>query len=384
MKPRLFAMSLLALLAAAGPLWAQEAGAYDKYLWETYRVTGVGESAQPLVTELRAEVQKVLDAGPLASLRAVYADIPQDMYFMYWQGGRVITTLAYAYPYLTAEQQAGVKKYVQAELADPERAPWADKGFIPPDKGTPREIHSFAHKGAGWDRYWSMWGVKKTTLGVLYGLWLYGDRTGDWETIKQHYPKIVQFYSSKINQGDIYGTMGAHIAMARIARKMNDEKTLAAASATAGKVLEIGKDIAGVEGRVKKYWPERFEQRQAGSLYQGWMFLELCPEVGRFLAENVKDEVLKRHSAAMARYPMFWLREVPYGGRWTGDEGKGLPTELMGMLVPIERWVAGAKAETLAGYMRSAPISLGDCYWLESLVIAIESAGQTQWVALKD
>src|SRR5436853_5245940 len=79
---------------------------WSKYLWETYRTTNIPASASNLVAELRHEVQRILDAGPLAPMRTVYADLEQDPYFMYWQGGRIINTLAMAWPYLSEPQQA--------------------------------------------------------------------------------------------------------------------------------------------------------------------------------------------------------------------------------------------------------------------------------------
>jgi hypothetical protein len=105
--------------------------------------------------------------------------------------------------------------------------------------------------------------------------------------------------------------------------------------------------------------------------------------VGRYLSEQVKDAALERHSEGLRMHPLFWLREAPYGSRWTGDEGLGIPTELMGMIVPMERWVAGASFETLARYTRSSPICLGDCYWIEALVHAIEASTRTEWVEVK-
>src|SRR5215218_1427687 len=96
-----------------------------------------------------------------------------------------------------------------------------------------------------------------------------------------------------------------------------------------------------------------------------------------YLSEHVKNAALERHSEGLKKYARFWLREVPYGSRWTGDEGLGIPTELMGMVVPIERWVAGASPQTLARSTRSSPIWLGDCHWLEALIHAIEASGKT-------
>jgi hypothetical protein len=364
------------LLFACGAMAQDQA--LDRYIWQTYRTTQVAPSAGPLLQELRAEVQKVLDAGPLCPLRTVYADLLQDPYFLYWQPGRIITTLAMAYPHLTPAQQARVQAYVKAELDDAERAPWCGKGFIPPDKGARREIHSF-NEPLGWDRYWGMWGRHKPIMGSFYGLWLYGDRSGDWETIRRHYPQIADLYRGKNGQCDVYGTMAAHIAMSRIALRMEDQNLSQEAAGNARAALAAGRNFAEIETRAKQYWKERYEQRQAGRNYQGWMFLEMSPEIGRFLAENVKEDVLNRHESALRAYPLFWLREAPYSTRWTGDEGVGIPTELMGMIVPIERWVAGAPAEKLAGYARSSPIGVGDCYWLEMLVNAIEATGKTQW-----
>ncbi|HEY7115254.1 MAG TPA: hypothetical protein VH475_01640 [Tepidisphaeraceae bacterium] len=356
---------------------------FDRYIWQTPRTSDPARASAPMIDELRSEIQKVLDAGPLAPLRAVYADLLQDPYFLYWQPGRIITTLSAAYPHLTPGQQAAVRRYVRAELDDPRRAPWCAKGFLPPDQGARRELHTF-NQPLGWDRYWGMWGRHKPVMGSFYGLWLYADRTGDWDAIKADYPDIVRLYQARRDQCDIYGTMGAPIAMARIARHMGDDATAKSAEQDAHAALELGKDIVKVEDRAKRYWKERYEPRQRRLVYNGWIVLDLCPEVGRFVHDQVKDDVLARHADALRRYPLFWLREVPYWSRWTGDEGLGIPTELMGMIVPVERWVADAPPARLASYTKSAPICLGDCYWIEMLINAIESTGNTQWVDLKD
>jgi hypothetical protein len=359
-----------------------QTGPWTKYCWQTCRVSEVASSASNLVGELRAEVQQILEAGPLAPLRTVYADLEQDPYFLYWQGGRIVTTLAYAWPHLDAVQQAAVKQYVRAELADERRAPWTPKGFMPPDQGARRERHGF-HEPRGWDRYWGMWGAKKPAMGSFYGLWLYADRSGDWDCLKLHYPEITQLYLRKAGQGGLYGTMGAHLAMARMARHFEDAPTLRLAVSNAAAAFQTGTNFAAVEAATQTYWKERYEPRQRRLVYQGWMFLDLCPEVGRYLGEHVRSEVLERHQEGLKKYPLFWLREAPYWTRWTGDEGVGLPTELMGMIVPVDRWVAGAPAETLARYTRSAPLCRGDCYWIEMLIQAIEATGKTEWVEIE-
>jgi len=73
---------------------------YDKYLWETPRVTNIdGIATADLVAELQREVDKVLDRPTLAPLRLSYADIPYEAYWLYYERGRIVTTLSYAYPH---------------------------------------------------------------------------------------------------------------------------------------------------------------------------------------------------------------------------------------------------------------------------------------------
>jgi hypothetical protein len=224
-----------------------------------------------------------------------------------------------------------------------------------------------------------MWGKRKPIMGSFYGLWLYADRSSDWATLQTHYVRLADLYSLKATQCDLYGTMGAHIAMARIARHFDDRRMMTLAVSNAASAFQVGTDFATVETAARKYWKERYESREENLVYQGWMFLDLCPEVGRYLADHVKAETLARHRLGLNRYPLFWLREVPYWSRWTGDEGLGIPTELMGMIVPVERWAVNVSPATLIRYTRSAPICLGDCYWLEALILAIEANGKTQW-----
>src|SRR5262245_60533373 len=95
---------LVALTLPARPALAAE-NPWDRYIWQTPRTVKIAPSATNMVGELRGEVQKILEAGPLAPVRTVYADLVQDEYFLYWQPGRIVTTLARAYPYLTPAQQ---------------------------------------------------------------------------------------------------------------------------------------------------------------------------------------------------------------------------------------------------------------------------------------
>ena len=229
-------------------------------------------------------------------------------------------------------------------------------------------------------------------------------RAGDFEGIKPYWSQIKACYEAKKAQGNIYSTMGAHIAMVRLAATFKDETLRQAAWNQLSNHLHTGLGFQGDpaiqtdEGRMSPierntvrlylrnnngglYW-----SKQNGSIYRGMMFLSISPEIGRYLAENVREEILKRHAHGKSRFPLWWLVDAPYFQRdYTGDEGVGLvQPEMMGMIFPIERWVAGADASTLAGYIASAPSCRGDCVWIESLIQTIEAFGKTRWTDVRD
>ena len=84
------------------------------------------------------------------------------------------------------------------------------------------------------------------------------------------------------------------------------------------------------------------------------------PEIGRYLAENVREETLKRHAYGKSRFPLWWMLDAPYFQRdYTGDEGVGLvQPEMMGSIFPIERWVVGADAAARGARGRRFPRAL--------------------------
>jgi hypothetical protein len=364
-------------------LAARSASAVDitPYAWQFPRVTDASNAASAeMIQQLQEEVQKILDTGRLAPMRAYYGDIgTAEEYFMYYEPGRIITTLAWAYPYITATQQAAVRGYVAAELSSSTHAPWAASP-LSATTGNRRELHPLDRVTYRQNTH----GSGKPSVQTMYGLWLYAYRTGDWALIQGYWTTIKSMYSNRSSQGDIYGTMSAHIAMARLADKFNDSAIRTTALNNLQSQLDAGVNFATIESRVtSKYWPEMYTSRRTGGVYHGWMFLNLSPEMGRYLRDNVQAPTLTRHASAKSKYPIWWLRQAPYFTRWTGDESVGLPSEMMGMMMPIERWVVQPSAATLRDYMRSGPTSIGDAYWLEALVLAIEATGSTAWVDVR-
>jgi hypothetical protein len=197
--------------------------------------------------------------------------------------------------------------------------------------------------------------------------------------------------------------MNAHIAMIRLANAFADVAIQQAAWTNLSNNLQMGLNFQGnpaintdesrmstVErNTVRMYLKNNngglYWRKQGSSIYRGMMFYCISPEIGRYLAENVREQTLERHSFGTSRFPLWWMLDAPYFQRdYTGDEGVGLvQPEMMGMIFPVERWVVGAGPAALTRYLASAPSCRGDCVWIESLVETIEAHGKTRWVDVR-
>jgi hypothetical protein len=378
MNPARFFVPWLLLLVPWDARSLKAADSYDKYLWQTYRVGQIdAQATAELVAQLRREVDKILNRPPLAPLRLSYGDVPEDAYWLYYEPGRIITTLAYAYPHVTSPQQEAIRKYVHYLLADPKHAPYAER-ILGPTDGVSRALHG---RLISQGRYISEYG-HCPTLHVLYGLWLYGDRTGDWQALQPYATQIkTRYLRGLAEEPRLYGQMGAHIAMARLAKRFQDRELLARAESALAADLDEGKDIARIVKRLERTRFAYFYDPRRRPFFPGdcWLFLDACPEILRYLLDTQKQEVLRRTRLVEAKYPLWWLHQAPYFTRWTGDESVGVTPELIGMIFPIQRWIVQTKPAQLAQWMRSTPVGIGDCYWLEALVHTIEAFGPIEW-----
>src|ERR1051326_2627650 len=372
----------------------------DRYAWEFPVATDIPiAQVASLRARLIEQVNDILAAGYLTPWRVNHADELSDAYFVYLEPGRVVTTLAWAYPHLPSDRQAAVRKYVHAQFESEAFAPWNPGRLAADVPGTRREFHPIGRVG----NWTTLWQATRPTIQSLYGAWLWAYRAADFESVKFYWPKVRACYAAKQSQADIYSTMNAHIAMVRLANAFADAATEQAAWRHPSNNLQMGLSFQGDptintdEARMSQlerntvrmylkningglYW-----HKQDGSIYRGMMFYCISPEIGRYLGENVREETLKRHSSGTSHFPLWWLLDAPYFQRdYTGDEGVGLvQPEMMRMIFPIERWVVGASASTLRRYLASAPSCRGDCVWIESLVQTIEAHGRTRWIDVR-
>jgi hypothetical protein len=374
---------LLGLLRAAPAPAAEPAPDFDPYLWEAHTPGDLAPAALPLVLELRRRIDAILEAGHLAPLRFSGADQTAEGFYLYTEPGRILATLGHAYPFLAESQQGRVRAYLARELADPRFAPWSAEDTLPPDVGSRREFYPMSRN---WQWDWARQrAASRPRVAPLFGLWLCAYRTGDWTIVSNHWPAIREFHRQRAARPDLYGTIGAHLGVARLARVMNDEVTLRLAVDRARAGFSDGLDLERMVSRMRPAYARHYDDLHGRGLgTANWCFLDLAPEVGRFLHDRLREPILARHRALVAAFPHWWVYRPWYATGWTGHESEGLPPEILGMIFPIERWVRRAAPDQLAGYQpQNAAHGVGDCHALESLCLAIGSYGNDRWLDVR-
>ena len=362
----------------------------NKYLWEYPLQQNLSVNAE-LRAMLQEEMQKVIDSGSLffRPLTCRYSDMVYENYFLYQEPGRILQTVALAYPYLTEIQQTALRSMVPALFGSNIHAPWS--GSRPArDQGTRREFYEA-------DTIWGLnsgFGNYRPTIQGIYSVWLYLYRTGDTSAVQPYYEDIRTFYNDKtgdnLDPGNLYGSMSAHIGMVRLADIFNDTIQVAAATNKLSMNLENGLDIHYIDSMAfygKQGWNapygSEYDSRRDNLIYRGFIFLNLSPEIGRYLKDTLFTEVAQRHNGGLQMFPLWWISQSPYFCRWTGDEAVGIPSEMFGMIMPVERWVINRDTSTMKSYMQGSPSGIADSYWLEALVYAIESNASDEWVDVR-
>jgi hypothetical protein len=119
----------------------------NAYLWE-YPLQQSLVIEPELMEELVEEIEKIIQSGDLffRPLPNDYADQFDDSYFLYREPGRILQTIALAYPYLEPTMQATLRTMVQQLFANTVHQPWAivpgqpwEHYLLPVDAGKQRK-----------------------------------------------------------------------------------------------------------------------------------------------------------------------------------------------------------------------------------------------------
>jgi hypothetical protein len=352
------------MFAAAIPALGAE---FNAIVQQTRRVEDLSPGANKLISRLEAEVTKIIQAGHLMPFRVQYGEgQPRNVYAEPWM---MMYTLARAYPYVSKGTQSAITTYLRQETQL--RAPWSPTPLGPTGayrQGDPKGVPEL---GLPPKKY-------KPTGTLLYALWLYGHHSGDWSAIKAQWQNLQGIYAALAASPPTYELISGAIAMSRMARVFGDEPGRFAAEAA--KLMQAGTDFesfrrhAHVAYSGKPNW-------YRGSDGIGFALFNLTPEVARYIKEQpaLKRALENYADHAVAVWPLWWMAQAPVGDWGYFDEGSCAGPETRMMLFHYFAWVRQKPASELGQLVDVPDALIGDCYYLQNLVTAIEAWGRANW-----
>jgi hypothetical protein len=358
---------------------------------ETLRVEApAGASADRLRAELAREVEELLDGWPWAPFYLQMGIGSRDFYFAH--PAYAVQALALAYPHLPAAVARRAKERVREELTGCLRA-----DALPLDRGRRRELYDVPPHDLSWS-YHPHW----PALGHLHAVWLYGDRTGDWEAVRALWPRareVWRAYAAKPlapdarQGGHLYlnRTAAGCLAYARLARRFGAAEDAAAATRELDRLLKLAladyRARAAVAAGVLRQRTTRgdIDHNPGRKLYfhlnnhksKLALFLDLTPELGRALAAAAPAETAVLRRWADRLMPAFYLafeeRAVHYGENFVD-----LPDTVHGLFL-AHAFLWGTSPEGLTRYTDILWVR-ADLFHIEKLAHAIEALGRRRWV----
>ena len=333
--------------------------------------TDIDKGAEPLKAKLSLEVGKIVKAGPLAPFRTMYGE--HNARYHWREPWQMVYTLSLAIPYLPPQQQERAKKYLTDEITA--RPPWAEallgpQGRLRQPADQSRELFDADCKPG-----------KTASAFFAYALWIYADRTGDVDTIRDNWQTIKTNFARKIGTRHTMETVSGCIGMYRLAKMMGDQSAGAGAMTRATAAIEACRDFQQVIRNATRVYTGKDQWRRGthGVLYG---FFNLTPEAARVLTNSPELKEAARRYAAVGwkDYPLWWMAQAPVGDSGYYGEACCSGPEQRGMLFGYEAYVAHADASKLAQYVDVPDALIGDCTYLQNLVIAIEAFGKAAWV----
>jgi hypothetical protein len=354
-----------AMFTAASSLLGAD---FNEIVRETRRVDNLSPEADGLVARLEAEVSKIVHAGHLMPFRVQYGEgKPRNLYAEPWM---MMLTLARAYPYVGKNAQSAIVAYLRQETEL--LPPWSKTALGPTGayrQGDPKGVPELGLP----PKY-------QPTGTMLYALWLYGHHTGDWGRIRSQWESLQGAYGELASSPPTYESISGAIAMSRMARAFGDEPRQQRFAAEVLKLMQTGTNFetfrrnAHIAYSGKPNW-------YRGSDGIAFALFYLTPEVARYFngQPELKRGVESYVERAVAVWPLWWMAQAPVGDGGYFDEGACAGPETRMMLFNYFAWVRQKPAGELRLLVDVPDTLIGDCYFLQNLVTAIEACGRTRW-----
>jgi len=294
---------------------------------------------------------------------------PSDYIDFFTDPAEPTEALAWAYPHLPESLQKRVLDYVSGKLGSEKSPLFQDR--LPSGRGEPREPYRVPDIDGRTFTY-----ERNPGFGRLYVAWLWGNRTGQWEPIRDAWPNLrpenrqdlqpgkTEWYIAKDH--DIGNNLCASlIAACRLARRFEDTETLELVLPAARRALRerLRHELVYHRGNVAS--------KQVG-LWRGfvrWQYL--TPEVGRLLAEQAPDvapNIVKTYLDRLRPYwHLAWGPLSPSGK----ENSVQLPHNTLAAF-KAKAFIGGETPEKLANYC-DIPHCKADPYYIQKLSITLDA-----------
>jgi hypothetical protein len=334
-----------------------------------------------LRSQLASEVSALLDGWPWAPLYLQMGIGSRDFFFAH--PSYAVQALSEAYPHLPPDLASRVQSLAREELPM-----CLQSGSLPLDQGRRRELFDVPPHDLSWS-YHPRWPV----VSHLQSVWLYGERTGDWQSVESMWPSIQAVWKEYLVKPlQIDTRQGSHlymnrtitgiVAYARLAERCRAAEESSAARRELERLLPLLLNDYRARGALAAELLARPTSRgdthhnPGRKLYfhlnnhksKLALLLDLTPELSRAIAEAAPQETAALKTFFDQLMPAYYLameeRNVHYGENFVD-----LPDTMHGLYLAEARlW--NATADRLI-QRTDLPWCRADLFHIEKLVEVI-------------
>lgn len=349
---------------------------------EQVQEQATGPSDSEIRALLEEEIQKIVDAG---HLRPGYYNVAQFLgrgledYFS--NPGETIYTLTWAYPYLSSQLQSEVRTYLQREFDDYftsgmyAHIGW-NTGVAREDMTLPPEVEAdlinhpprFQMSGFIWNypqyNFYGMWKYAQifpTEVAEVYAL------AKSKVQVPVPQPPIDEYFDQQ--PYELNAWIAGYIGFLELQELANMDQTdgqlRSQVSAELDHLLQLRVNTFSKDS----YWDSAGDQYHKKHLDIARNFMFIVPELGEYMRQNILSEVLEAVDEYEAVAPYWFV------SRYESVIGEGVMSNLYNYnaLFSAMALILDYDQTTLARYLDVPSFARGDLYYIQNLILAIES-----------
>ncbi len=360
----------------------------DRFIWEASVVRGAPDPALPpngagtsassaASPDQAGELGQRLGCGIRELIQQPWRPLvfpagkhPEEAYRIFGDPTETLYTLARAYPYLDADLQAAIRRFVADwSSADGPLASPTGRRTLPADVGAVRSAYDVPEQLL---RLADDFG--RSPVARLYPLWLWAHVSGDWCKLERDWPQLRSLVDSPPNSLDEdchNGHVAGLIAYCRLAQRVQDQDAVQRGQQAARQAIRerLRYEFAYPQGGLITRVPV------GRSIFGRWR--HLTPEVGRLLqayAEPAQRQLMEVY--VDYHRPTWWLawnvelllrNESPFS----------LPTMSAEIFAARAR-ILHEPQDRLAAHV-DLPWCRADLFYLQKLTACLEAGSPGQW-----